>query len=392
MRRLRIAAGYHWRNGGTRSAVSLRSAVNGVGGAWPSARVSRSATGRLTIASVGDRGELTRILPFLEQQRTPLAGETVSRSTGRASYRALLDGKVAPDASLLLAECSERRASALPRQGAITMPLRLDLVVRLSRHVSPLEQVSRTDRKLFIRQRRRRGLKLVLGNRVADFDQFYDRMHVPTMRARHGDAARSEPREAAFQCLFEHGVLFFVEEAGTRVGGMLCRLEPEAGRLIVRLVGVLDGGEAHYSSAVYMAMYILVLEWAREQGLSEVDLSISEPFLSKGVLQFKRKLHPHFELPRNHLRNRRLWLKVRRDCAEVRDFLVANPLISIDAGGSLEAVYFYDHQRPPRQNLSWASPGISGATLIDLDDFLSPRPERRDAEGTLSECPIPRGR
>ncbi|MEU3199951.1 hypothetical protein [Streptomyces sp. NPDC006996] len=328
-------------------------------------------TGRLTIASVGDHSELTRVLPFLEQQRVPYAGETLTRSTARGSYAALIAGKVAPDASLLLAECSDRRASTLPGQAAITMPLRLNLVVRLTSDVSPLDQVSRTDRKLFIRQRRRRGLSLVVGHGISDFNQFYDRMHLPTMLRRHGRTARSEPKDAAFQCLFEYGVLFFVEEGGTRIGGMLCRLDPQGKRLIIRLVGVLDGEETHYSSSVYMAMYILVLEWARNQGLAEVDLSVSEPFLSKGVLQFKRKLHPHFELPRNHLKNRRLWLKAQHDCAEVRDFLVANPLISINAGGRLKAVYFYDHQRPARRSLSCTSPGIEEATLVDLDSFLS---------------------
>ncbi|MFI6226002.1 hypothetical protein ACIBCR_01640 [Micromonospora echinospora] len=367
----------------------MREAVNGMGAIWPSARVSRAVTDRLTIASVGNRGELARILPFLEQQRVPHAGETVARATGRASYAALLAGKVAPDAALLLAECSERRAATLPRQGAIILPLRLNLVVRLDGDASPLERVSRTDRKLFVRRRRRDDLTLVRGTGGADFDFFYDRMHVPTMRRRHGDAARSEPREAAYQCLFEHGVLFFVEEAGTRAGGMLCRLEPEARRLIVRLVGVLDGEDVHYSSALYMAMYILVLEWASDQGLAEVDLSVSEPFLSKGVLQFKRKLHPHFELPQNHLRNRRLWLQVQRDSAEVRDFLVANPLISIDADGQLEAVYFHDQQRPARQSLSCASPGISRATLVDLDAFLSccRGPRRRNAPTAVPRLP-----
>ncbi|MEK8146029.1 hypothetical protein NKH18_47120 [Streptomyces sp. M10(2022)] len=111
---------------------------------------------------------------------------------------------------------------------------------------------------------------------------------------------------------------------------MLCRLEGRT--LTLRLAGVDSGGAHAYSSGTYMAMYVLILQWAAEHGLTRVDLSGCEPFLSKGIFQFKRKIHPEVALPDNHFANKRLLLRVRRDSPEVRDFLTANPLLGFGQG------------------------------------------------------------
>ena len=149
---------------------------------------------------------------------------------------------------------------------------------------------------------------------------------------------------------------------------MLCRLEGST--LVVRLAGVEAGGEEPYRSGTYMAMYVLILQWAAEQGLTRVDLSGCEPFLSKGIFQFKRKMHPEVTLPDNHFREKRLVLRVLRDTPEVRDLLTANPVLTSGTHGGLEAVYFHDPDRPARTDLRWQCPGVSSQRTLDLDEFL----------------------
>jgi len=164
------------------------------------------------------------------------------------------------------------------------------------------------------------------------------------MRSRHGDATRSLDRSTAYECVFRRGVLLFVTENGERVAGMLCRLDKRE-HMTFRLVGVRDGAAEHYRSGVFMAAYLFLLEWAAEAGVTRVDLSGCEPFLSKGIFQFKRKLHPEMVRPDNHFHDKRLWLRVLRDSPGVRDFLVANPMVSESGGGGLEATYFFDDSR-----------------------------------------------
>jgi hypothetical protein len=193
-------------------------------------------------------------------------------------------------------------------------------------------------------------------------------MHQPTMRRRHGAATRTVSRAVAWHSLFHRGVLFFLRENGERVAGMLCRLE--AGAVVLRLAGVRDGAELAYRSGTYLALYVGILEWATRNRLDRVDLSGAEPFLSKGILQFKRKLHPWVGCPATHFAGKRLWLGVRRDTPAVRDFLVANPVLMPAADG-LTALYFHDRARPPRLDLRWQTPGVTGHTRVDLDAFLA---------------------
>jgi hypothetical protein len=162
-------------------------------------------------------------------------------------------------------------------------------------------------------------------------------------------------------------VLFFLRERGDRVAGMLCRREP--GTLVLRLAGVRDGAEDAYRSGTYIALYVSILDWTARNGVSTVDLSGSEPFLSKGIFQFKRKLHPDMRWPATHFAGKRLWLCVRRDTPAVRDFLVANPVLA-PAGDGFEALYFHDRDRLARRDLQWRTGGVVGCRTVDLDAFL----------------------
>lgn len=81
---------------------------------------------------------------------------------------------------------------------------------------------------------------------------------------------------------------------------------------------------------------------------------------------------PRVELPPNHFATKRVRLYVRRDTAAVRDFLVANPLLCLDASGVLQPVYFTDAQRQPRLDISSQCSEMPEPRTVDLDTFLAP--------------------
>ncbi|MGW0423851.1 GNAT family N-acetyltransferase [Streptomyces sp. NPDC003015] len=375
----------NWRYTWNNSADPLLVRAHGVAAtiARPSVTVSRPADQGPVLAYGGLAHGLTHVLPFLEQRR----GTGSEHSRRRTTWAELASGRATPDADLLAVGVLHRDAPGRPPRHCLLLPFRINLSVPVGPDPQDvLKRLSRKARQQHTRELRSRARTLEVATSEADFHFFYDGMHRPTMRNRHRDAARSEERQSALVCLFRRGVLFFLCESGRRVAGMLCR--QEGSTLVIRLAGVEAGGEEPYRSGTYMAMYVLILQWAAEHGLTRVDLSGCEPFLSKGIFQFKRKMHPEVALPGNHFREKRLVLRVLRDTPQVRDLLTANPALTFGAGQGLEAVYFHDQDRPARTDLRWECPGVSGHRTVDLDEFLADLPgsTRRSLTGqpTLS--------
>ncbi|MFD5449050.1 GNAT family N-acetyltransferase [Streptomyces sp. NPDC003470] len=369
---------YRWHNSTDPRLVRLHHAVDTLTTLRPRVTVSYPEDGTLTVAYAGLDAGLDHVLPFLEQRRGPTALREERRTTW-----ARLAAHGVPEADLLAVGCPAGRTFRPPaRQPTVVAPFRIGLVVPLDTDRTAVPaRLSRKSRQQYQREQRTLDRTLEVGTTRVDFAFFYDRMHRPTMLRRHGAATRSVPRETAWQSLFRHGVLFFLRERGERVAGMLCRLEP--GTLVLRLAGVLDGSAERYRSGTYIALYVAILEWAQREGLRRVDLSGAEPFLSKGIVQFKRKLHPHVASPATHFTGKRLWLWVRRDTPAVRDFLVANPVLAQERGG-LRATYFHDSHRAPRTDLRWETSGVVGATRVDLDDFLTGVPCAVSRAGSTS--------
>ncbi|WP_242884803.1 GNAT family N-acetyltransferase [Actinomadura litoris] len=361
---------YAWQHGADPWIVRAREWADAAVSARPPVTVSVPEDGGPVLAYGGLPDGLTHVLPFLEQRRGPAAARRVTR---RTSWTGLADGRAAPDADILAVGCLRRRVPDPVPEHVLLLPFRVTLAVPTGGGPERvLRGISRKARQQHVREVRSRARTLRVATGDADFEHFYEGMHRPTMRRRHGDAARSESKETARACLFRRGALFYLCEDGRPVAGMLCRRERAA--LVVRLAGVAGGDEELYRSGTYMSLYILVLQWASEHGVARVDLSGCEPFLSKGIFQFKRKMHPEVALPANHFGGKRLHLRVRRDGPAVRAFLAANPMLTLAPDGALEAAYFHDDDHPPRTDLRWEAPGITGHRLIHLDGFLDGLP------------------
>jgi hypothetical protein len=203
------------------------------------------------------------------------------------------------------------------------------------------------------------------------FDHFYDRMYRPTMFERHGTRERTETKEVSYECLFRTGRMFVLSQRGQRIGGALCHWDPATRVLTLRLLGVLDGSAEHYDSGAFKAIYHFLIGWSAENGVRRLDFQGTEPFLSKGTYQWKRRFGTRVVLPPNHFGGKRLWLHVRRDTPRVREFLVSNPVLAEAGDGALEAVYFHDAERPTRLDFSAKSPGVARVREVDLDSFLA---------------------
>ncbi|OLZ66938.1 hypothetical protein AV521_26475 [Streptomyces sp. IMTB 2501] len=269
---------------------------------------------------------------------------------------------------------SADKVGRLPSDTSLVMPIRVHFVLDLADgYRSVLENASKGARRDFRQKYRQYDWEFGVEGDPIWFDHFYERIYRATMFQRYGERARTESRDSAYECLFRSGVLFYLAMNGERIAGHLCHWDPQSGVLTSRLLGVLDGAEEYYAAGTLKVMYFLLMKWAAENGVRRLDFQGTEAFLSKGTYQMKRRFGTRVILPPNHFGRKRLWLQVRRDTPEVRDFLVANPVLQVTKEGKLEAVYFYDDERPARVDYRAVGAGVEAVRHFSLDEFLAGR-------------------
>jgi hypothetical protein len=368
-RRWKVRVGYEWRQNTGPLVTGARSWIDSRLLPWLSMTSAAGADGP-SIAYAGVPAGV-QIHQLLEHRREALGARTTARLTGHADRRALLRGGWLPDAELVAVGCATSQVGRLPRAAALVLPFRVHVLARTGDGPCGwYNRMSKSERRWSSRTLSAGPWALEVAADAASFEYFYHRMHVPTMRARHGERAVSESRDTAWECLFRHGVLAFVTYEGTRVAGLLCRWGAGQRVLTIRLVGVLDGLPAYYRNGAMRATDHLLLAWAAARGVPSVDFGSAEPFLSQGVFQRKRLLASAAVIAPNHSGRLRLWWHARRDTPGVRDFLVANPVLELAGDGRLRAVYFCDEQRPARFDLAPTREGIDGCRVLSLDGFL----------------------
>ncbi|MFC3991696.1 GNAT family N-acetyltransferase [Actinoplanes siamensis] len=332
----------------------------------------RSEVGGMSISYSGLPEGLAYTLDFTEQRRGADEQRTAVRERSQLRGRDLSVVNRLPDADITIVGTSAARAHRLPRSASLVLPIRVHFVLDLDDDLETvLGRISKDERRSFRKNSRKFRWTGEMVRDIEWFDRFYDDYYRATMRNRHGARERVESKEAAYECMFRTGHLFVLSKDGEPIAGQLCHWDATTNVLTLRLPGVRDGAEEHYATGAMKAMNFLLIEWAAANGVRQIDYQGTEPFLSKGTYQAKRLTGTRVVLPPNHFGGKRLWLQVRQDRPAVRDFLVANPFLT-ESGGQLDAVYFYDGERPARLDYPSHSPGVREARQINLDEFLAP--------------------
>ncbi|OON79711.1 hypothetical protein B1H18_14215 [Streptomyces tsukubensis] len=370
-------AGYHWRNSGHPAVTRWRTAVDTRDSAvFPAVR---SDLNGMSVSYAGLAEGLAYTLEFTELRRETGSGKAARRTSARISGKALGAVSRLPDADVTIVGTSAARARQMTESASLIIPMRIHFVLDTQGGSDTARRkISKRERSQFNHDMKLRDWSWSVERDPAWFDFFYDRLYRPTMRNRHGTRERTETKEVSYECLFRSGRMFSLSQNGEHIAGALCHWDPATQVLTLRLLGVLDGSEEHYDNGAFKAIYHFLIGWAADNGVRFLDFQGTEPFLSKGTYQWKRRFGTRVILPPNHFGNKRLWLQVRRDTPEVRDFLVANPVLAEDVDGSLRAVYFHDSDRPARRDYSAKSPGVARVDHVDLDSFLASVPQNLD--------------
>nr|WP_240437785.1 GNAT family N-acetyltransferase [Sciscionella marina] len=262
------------------------------------------------------------------------------------------------------------RIASLPRIRSFIAPFRIHLVLDTSDGLSNARsRISKRERWAFSRNQRYHDWTLVEDTSKATLRYFYERMHQPTMSMRHHDNIRTESFDVASRAIMPHGRLFLLLQNGSAIAGVLCH---DTGyTLTTRLLGVLDGNLDHYNSGAFKAVYHLLIDWACQNSIDQVDLFGTEAFVAKGIYQWKRKLGPNVKLPPNHFHSKRLYLYIRNDTPEIRHFLISNPILEMATPKTMRPVYFHDHLHPPRVDIPAKAGLLEPERFVDLDAIFA---------------------
>jgi hypothetical protein len=130
---------------------------------------------------------------------------------------------------------------------------------------------------------------------MEDFDFFYHRMYLPTIKSRHKGQGMIVNDYEAVQKDFLTGGLGLIMDNQKPICGGLFRLDGDT--FTAQLGGVLDGEVDLVKRRVNVALFWFELNWARAQGAKRYDFGSSRAQTSNGAFEFKRQMgtcvYPH---------------------------------------------------------------------------------------------------
>jgi hypothetical protein len=188
---------------------------------------------------------------------------------------------------------------------------------------------------------RREKLRVTISRDPRDLAHFHTDFHLPTVRARHGEHAFFHNLRFERE-LLRGGFLLWVEKDGERIAASMITLRD--GVLKLHATGLRGGDHGLARRGGHGAIYHFICQQARELGAHTIDLGGCRPFLTDGVLRYKRKWGGTLggRLPTSY---DDLGLSWARFSPAVADLLGALPVIHLDHG-RLSALSCLDAGRP----------------------------------------------
>jgi hypothetical protein len=113
---------------------------------------------------------------------------------------------------------------------------------------------------------------------------FWQTMHAPFMRKRHGEFAIVH-NPTSLRRVLRCGALVWVQRCGQHIAG--CVVRQRGDRLLMVALGVANGEQKWVHSGAITALYRFCIEYAHEQGCTQIDFGVAMPILHDGLLRYK---------------------------------------------------------------------------------------------------------
>jgi hypothetical protein len=212
-------------------------------------------------------------------------------SAGRIAASAA-DGLHDSDADIVVVGANCLRAGSFSRQGFHLVPKWVRLFLPTTEEpYARLYEFGRQTRKYFkwmLKKARDEQFECEFVHDPAWVSWFYDEIYSPYAKLKFGDQAIIHS-PSKLQRAFSQGWGAVVKKDGVPAAGAIISTSDRTLR-IGHYGAAGDGYEANQNGAAFALDYHIV-EWAHKNGYEYVDFGHSRPFLSDGVLRYKRNWH-----------------------------------------------------------------------------------------------------
>lgn len=278
-----------------------------------------------------------------------------------------------PTSDITFINANKGLLNRLPAKNAILLPRLVDQVLDTrGSWEGLLQRFHKTIRRNELRLVRKYGYEYEIFDKDADFEMFFHQMYRPSMITRHNRQASLFSYSKAYQ-FFKQGVLLLVRRQRTYVSGGICDIKRERGVVHFLIEGVINADQQLLAEGAQSALYYAVIHWANQHHYKAVDFEATEPYLTKGILQYKRKWGVEARVNSN----RRLWIGIHCLTPAVVQFLKDNPCITISDRGHLHGLFFTDEPDNVSADTreAWKKlcnmPGLQGFKIHSVKDFLT---------------------
>lgn len=185
------------------------------------------------------------------------------------------------------------------------------------------------------------GLTHLISREEKDFKFFYEQMHLPYIRGRHGKAARIPTYDFLRDVFLKEGKLLLVWQGDVPIAGVL--IQYERGEAVLLCLGVTEGRFELVHRGGIGALIYFAVEELRKEGYQSFNFGGSRPLLQDGALRFKA-LFGSRVIGKKHLTDHRAQLYLFRDTPALRHYLKANPFIFVTDAGEYHRAVFLDSE------------------------------------------------
>jgi hypothetical protein len=133
---------------------------------------------------------------------------------------------------------------------------------------------------------RRNRLRPLITRTKMDFDVFYEAVYVPYVCGRHKESALVASRPLLYG-VFRRGGILWVIHGERRIAAGLFERRGET--IQFWAIGAVNGDETMMKQRAFTAVYYFLLQYAREEGCTQIDLRGVRPSLHDGLFRYKRK-------------------------------------------------------------------------------------------------------
>jgi hypothetical protein len=250
---------------------------------------------------------------------------------------------------------------------AFLIPVWIKQVLDINKPLDEIINGFRKNTKLTdLRRIRKSGYSYDIFSDLDSLKLFYEKMHMPYIKSRYTDQAEIDDFDVVKK-KFKNGELLFIKSNGEYVAAVLC--VKKQGCYYWDRIGILNGDEEILKKGALAALLYFAIIRAKNENMKTIDFGNSRPFLSNGVLHYKRKWGSQVCQDKNI--KRLIYLLVNKS-KNIAPIFTEQPFLFVEKD-KLKAVVFLNGEiKDAEFDINYLiekfySPGIASFKVVDLE-------------------------